>query len=105
MTGILGRNYQENTIKGVPDLLLWYLGSSLFVLWYYGSCSKPLRCLYRFNFQQTWNLFSFLCLFGLAENAISVKFHIKLFMLALSEYISVVLTESSFCFFPRFHFF
>lgn len=31
-TGILGRNSQENSIKIVPDLLLWYCCSSLFVL-------------------------------------------------------------------------
>ena len=70
--GYLSKKSQEDSIKSAPDLLLWYHGSSSFVL-LRGTMVVVVNPLdvCTDSILQFWFFF---CLFGLAGNAISGNF-------------------------------
>ena len=92
--GNLSKNSQENSIKSAPDLLLWYHGSSSFVL-LRGTVVvvvNPLDVCTDSSLQFWFYFYAYLALQKIQFLVIS---HQILFMLVLSEYISVMVAENS----------
>ena len=92
--GNLSKNSQENSIKRAPDLLLWYHGSSSFVL-LRGTVVvvvNPLDVCTDSSLQFWFFFYAYLALQKMQFLVIS---HQILFMLVLSEYISVMVAENS----------
>ena len=92
--GNLSKNSQENSIKSAPDLLLWYHGSSSFVL-LRGTVVvvvNPLDVCTDSSLQFWFYFYAYLALQKIQFLVIS---HQILFTLVLSEYISVMVAENS----------